>query len=607
MYGQHVFNSILQSDVQMNPKKQAMLDKIEAQPRQFGLNFARVGTFSSWCSGNAGNVQFMVPGSTQVYTASGMRIDYVSEQEYTYIGKIAGDANANFAIGCGEEGIAGFISLHQQHFLIYPLGGNEVVIIKDPSPNTGNDCMVPSPVYEEPSDPEDFLTSSDYCSNPSDDCYALIDVLAVTHPTALGLVPPGFATLASLQANTVILNSGIINKDIRVRLTNPSSSSITITTSPGADVGTLRNHGPSKDWRDRFGADIFVLLIPTPWVSPTGVTTFGVAYSESVKSKDAFAIVSIPAALGGRFTFVHEACGHLLGAKHSRLSSGGDDDSEDCGHGFRYMGASGLLQHTVMANLPAGSTRIPFFSNPTVSFDGGATGVDGSTITTSANNVRKLKKTFCKVEGHRSPARMYGLIQGPIELCPEQNVNYVAEVTYGSNPGQGSVTTYLWAYSNSPTGPFTSLATNNANNAWVHYNLGVPNQYLYLRLTLFSGLTPTYTTTKRVLIHGACLGGDEGNDRSSEKYDVVSGNSYYTVYPNPANQFIQISASGDDAGISDVILFDIYGKEVKMDQLNVGYQKDVQINTGSLTAGIYLVRFTTPSGIISQKIIINKN
>jgi len=58
----------------------------------------------------------------------------------------------------------------------------------------------------------------------------------------------------------------------------------------------------------------------------------------------------------------------------------------------------------LMAVLPTGSSRIPFFSNPNVSFDGFPTGIDGNG-TVAAYNAKKIRNFFCTADDFKSPKR----------------------------------------------------------------------------------------------------------------------------------------------------------------------------------------------------------
>lgn len=75
--------------------------------------------------------------------------------------------------------------------------------------------------------------------------------------------------------------------------------------------------------------------------------------------------------------------------------------------------------------------------------------------------------------------------------------------------------------------------------------------------------------------------------------------SYFSVYPNPASNFISIESSSKEK-ISTVQLLDVLGKEVINTELT-----NKQINVSNLSKGIYLLKINSLNGkSITKKIII---
>ncbi len=67
------------------------------------------------------------------------------------------------------------------------------------------------------------------------------------------------------------------------------------------------------------------------------------------------------------------------------------------------------------------------------------------------------------------------------------------------------------------------------------------------------------------------------------------------IYPNPANEVIKWQSSDE---ISAVALYDMLGREVQTNSAEAG-----EINTSGLDNGMYLLKFTSVSGMIrTQKI-----
>lgn len=79
----------------------------------------------------------------------------------------------------------------------------------------------------------------------------------------------------------------------------------------------------------------------------------------------------------------------------------------------------------------------------------------------------------------------------------------------------------------------------------------------------------------------------------------LSATAVVTIYPNPASDIVYIQS--ENAEIKSVTFFDMSG------QLVLSTTTDVSegINTGSLTAGMYLIRIETTDEVINQQLVIH--
>lgn len=146
------------------------------------------------------------------------------------------------------------------------------------------------------------------------------------------------------------------------------------------------------DWRNAWGAD-FVSL----FVTEDGSCGLGRCTSDS---GTAFSVVNWDCAVSN-FSFHHEI-GHNQGCLHNR----GDSDCDGAysySYGWRFFGDSGDGWRTVMAynNDDGDYTRINWFSNPDVIFDGRPTGapIGGRS---PAHNARTIINRAATVEGFRT-------------------------------------------------------------------------------------------------------------------------------------------------------------------------------------------------------------
>ena len=98
------------------------------------------------------------------------------------------------------------------------------------------------------------------------------------------------------------------------------------------------------------------------------------------------------------------------------------------------------------------------------------------------------------------------------------------------------------------------------------------------------------TNRTRSIICGAAL-----------KVDSFDG-SIFSISPNPANDFVNISNS-DNIKVSSVKITDLNGRVVK--QNNFDSVSDIKINVSDLSSGIYMMNINSNEGSVTKKIIKN--
>lgn len=81
-----------------------------------------------------------------------------------------------------------------------------------------------------------------------------------------------------------------------------------------------------------------------------------------------------------------------------------------------------------------------------------------------------------------------------------------------------------------------------------------------------------------------------------------SGN--LVLFPNPANNSVQISMQNTSESIKDVVIFDVLGKSVK--KISAIDAKQTKIDVSNLSKGVYMVEIETTSSIkVIKKLVIN--
>ena len=117
------------------------------------------------------------------------------------------------------------------------------------------------------------------------------------------------------------------------------------------------------------------------------------------------------------------------------------------------------------------------------------------------------------------------------------------------------------------------------------------------------GRTPGEVLYANVWDYG---GGDVGTFKISTYDATLSASGFvsskFSVYPNPANNLINVSNNGN-IQINTIVLMDINGRTVK--SLNFDGVTETQINISDLSTGVYFINIDTSGGNIVRKIIKN--
>lgn len=216
---------------------------------------------------------------------------------------------------------------------------------------------------------------------------------------AAGSVGAIEATIAAAvaEANQAFENSGVA---IDLELVRTEETTYSETGNPETDLGRLQGRTEGfmdaiHNVRAAYGADLVLLLTET-------MQNFaGLAYLMSNPSPNAansaFAVVKREFATGTQ-TFAHEVA-HLFGCQHDRANADGNG-AFDYSYGHRFD-VDAVSYRTVMAYAPG--ERIPYFSNPEVSFMGVPTGV-ASGQANAADNALTLRNTAAVVAAFSAEA-----------------------------------------------------------------------------------------------------------------------------------------------------------------------------------------------------------
>ena len=439
------------------------------------------------------------------------------------------------------------------------------------------------------------------------------DVLVVyTSRAASGRNMNGIVNLAIQEAEDAYENSNIDGywySPGSVDLNLVHSQQVTFSETPNMtdDMNRLVTNSTIQSLRNQYNADIVVLI--TDNVYPN---ILGRAREIRAEAPDAYAIVEVSAASGSGWTFVHEV-GHLQGAQHNpehacALGASCDAEGDLFPNAFgHYFTASGNLRRTVMAdNRVTGYSRILYFSNPSVRYNGTATG------TSSRNNAAALKTTSDAVEYFRTSNRLEA------KISPSGDYNSGVR-HFDANPCGGTNSyTYEWRISYYGSGNYGSPVS--TQEMFTHV---FPNGTHVVKLTVRSG-SQTAIATVGVVID--CQPGYQcGSQRVASAPETISAEqalasakfeeaaapeqlALHAATPNPVQTSTEIRYDLPEAAEVELTVYDLMGREVR--RLATGSHgrgsHRVQWDTAALPSGVYLVRLQDGRRQLTQRITVVK-
>jgi peptidyl-Asp metalloendopeptidase len=250
---------------------------------------------------------------------------------------------------------------------------------------------------------------------------SMVDALVVYTPAARLAAGGTAAMLAEVDLAVAVTNASYGNSQVNQRLHLVRALEVSyvesgsMSGSPGDLQYLQRTDDPYLNnvhtLRDTYGADVVVLIVhysPAPYC--------GVAYQlaqnvESIFASWAFAVVELTCATGN-LSFGHEL-GHNMGANHDwYVNAGLDRFPYSHGH-YSVEGRWRTIMsyNDVCAAVGVNCVRIPFWSNPNLSYGGRPLGIPAGTSTTcvvgglyprcDADNHRTLNETAYTVANFR--------------------------------------------------------------------------------------------------------------------------------------------------------------------------------------------------------------
>lgn len=185
----------------------------------------------------------------------------------------------------------------------------------------------------------------------------------------------------------------------------------------------------------------------------------------------------------------------------------------------------------------------------------------------------------------------------PVAVAGNDTIGVLKKTSYlnGSKSidADGEALTYLWEIASQPTGGFSTL--NYANTPNATFKPTKDGKYI-ITLTVSDGYTLSKADTVIITV-GSTVGLQNNTASSSVK-----------LYPNPANEYIDLTFNNAATGNVTIALLTSTGKQVanlKKAVLPAGaYTERFSLQQFALAKGLYFIEIATANGVITQKLIV---
>lgn len=319
----------------------------------------------------------------------------------TWVGHVEGESDSEVFLTVRGRAMSGTVRIGEDLYEIV-LGANDLhAIIKvDPgkNPDFSDDVKTVEDFIAEGGEIDSTVTSEPLVANAETNAGTVVDVMVVYTPKARANASGQSGIEAKIanavaKANQAYINSAI---DMQINLVHMAEVSYTESGSMSTSLQdvTGNNDGKMDDvhtLRNQYGADQVVLIT-------ADTSACGIGYLMSNPSSSfapyAFSVVHDDSkyACLSNHTLAHEL-GHNQGDHHDR-DNANSAGAYEYSYGYRLCETGGF--RTVMSYSCAGGTRIGYFSNPNVIYNGEYTG------TGSEDNARSMTNTKAIVAAFRS-------------------------------------------------------------------------------------------------------------------------------------------------------------------------------------------------------------
>jgi Secretion system C-terminal sorting domain/Metallo-peptidase family M12 len=368
-----------------------------------------------------------------------------------------------------------------------------------------------------------------------------------------------------------------------------------------ADVNAFTANATANVRRNATAADIVILLTNAQYTSGA----LGRVRQINAENPNAYAIVeTLSAADPALNVFTHEV-GHLFGGLH-----GSSTLTPAYAHGRSYNVSYGLFgwrsrkYSTVMQTGTDGGTRIPAFSNPNVSYNGGVTG-----DATCCNVARRIGETAPTISGFRNGANNFSsFIVGPDYINYFSTFFWDPTIVCGCAP---YVTNWIVEFGDG-TQTITSTTANDAPLV-LDFSpggpLSIPNATIMtitMSVTSCNGAISNSSIFVYIDLWGNGLKNPSSSDKSSSASISKTINTFGEFSPNPTSSTATFDYNLVEATQIKIVVIDGLGKVVKTltdENKKAGYYQH-KIDVSELNSGVHYLRIISDKQSLIKKILI---